>query len=81
MSVRPFSPRTAAPSPRALALSPLAPRPARADPLPVTGVYTRLALDPAAAAALTSLGVRVRPSTAATVDERAASSSPSPAVR
>ncbi len=40
-----------------------------ADPLPVTGVDTRLALDPGAAAALTSLGVQVRPSTSATVDE------------
>ncbi|MGK2939861.1 MAG: hypothetical protein ACSLFR_18990 [Solirubrobacteraceae bacterium] len=40
-----------------------------ADPIPVTGVDTRLALDPAAGAALTSLGVQVRPSTSATVDE------------
>ncbi len=39
------------------------------DPIPVTGVDTRLALDPAAGAALTSLGVRVQPTTAATVDE------------
>lgn len=44
--------------------------PARAaDPIPVTGVDTRLALDPGAAAALTSLGVYARPTTAATVDD------------
>lgn len=44
--------------------------PAQAQSIPVTGVDTRLALDPGAAAALTSLGVQVRPSTSATVDEQ-----------
>lgn len=45
--------------------------PARAaDSVPVTGVSTALALDPGAAGALTSLGVRVSPATAASVDEQ-----------
>jgi hypothetical protein len=49
----------------------LATAPARAtDQLPVTGVSTALALDPGAAAALTSLGIRVSPATAATVDQK-----------
>jgi hypothetical protein len=45
--------------------------PARAsDQIPVTGVSTALALDPAAGAALTSLGVRVSPASAAGVDSQ-----------
>lgn len=45
--------------------------PAKAnDQIPVTGVSTALALDPAAGAALQSLGVLVRPTTDATVDEQ-----------
>lgn len=52
-----------------LAAMAIAVAPARAnDQIPVTGVSTALALDPAAGAALQSLGVQVRPTTAATVD-------------
>lgn len=40
------------------------------DRIPVTGVSTALALDPGAAAALTSLGIRVSPASAATVDQQ-----------
>ncbi|MBJ7331726.1 MAG: hypothetical protein JHC95_17655 [Solirubrobacteraceae bacterium] len=43
--------------------------PAAAGAAPVTGAQTALALDPGAAAALSSLGVRVQPTTAATVDD------------
>lgn len=72
--------RTAAVQPRPLAVMAglllalvaamaIAVAPAKAqDRIPVTGVSTALALDPAAGAALTSLGVQVRPTTAATVD-------------
>jgi hypothetical protein len=74
--------RTAAVQPRPLAFMAgillalvaamaIAVAPAKAsDQIPVTGVSTALALDPAAGAALQSLGVQVRPTTAATVDEQ-----------
>ena len=44
--------------------------PAVASAAPVTGEKTALALDPGAASALSSLGVRVQPTTAATTDDQ-----------